>query len=73
MWWECQTCLQVFTGGMSAGLTDAWWSEVCDRAEEDVERLAASNNLATSLAAPGAEQMEGKAHEVQNRVLGTGA
>jgi len=28
MWWECQTCLQVFTGGMSAGLAEAWWSEI---------------------------------------------
>ena len=28
VWWECQTCLQPFTGGMSAGLADAWWSEV---------------------------------------------
>jgi len=76
MWWECQTCLQVFTGGMSVGLADAWWSEVRDRAEEDVERLAASNNLATSLAARGtwaeAEQMQRKAHElVHKQVLGT--
>ena len=49
MWWECQTCLQRFTGGMSAGLANAWWSEVGDRAEEDAERLAAASNLADSL------------------------
>ena len=60
---------------MSAGLADACWSEVCDR-EEDVERLAASNNLATSLAARGtwaeAEKMQRKAHElVHKQVLGT--
>ena len=49
----CQTCLQVFTGGMSAGLADTCWSEACDRAEQKLELLAASNNFATSLAAQG--------------------
>ena len=24
VWWECQTCLQNFSGGLSAGLADTW-------------------------------------------------
>jgi hypothetical protein len=34
VWWECQTCGQPFTGRMQTGLAEAWWSRVCDEAEE---------------------------------------
>ena len=34
VWWECQTCGQRFTGAMQTGLAEAWWSRVCDEAEE---------------------------------------
>ena len=50
VWWECQTCGQDFTGAMRTGLGEAWWSRVCDQAEESAERLSAANNLAQSLA-----------------------
>ena len=33
-WWTCQTCKQQFTGEMRNGLANAWWSRVCDRAED---------------------------------------
>ena len=46
MWWECQTCGQKFTGAMRTGLAEAWWSRVCDKAEESAERLFAAGNLA---------------------------
>ena len=46
VWWECQTCQQLFTGSMQTGLAEAWWSRVCDEAKESVERLAAACNLA---------------------------
>ena len=48
-WWTCQTCKQRFTGEMRDGLANAWWSQVCDRAEDDGERLDAAVNLAASL------------------------
>ncbi len=47
-WWECQTCGQPFTGAMRTGLVGAWWSRVCDEAEESEERLAAAGNLAVA-------------------------
>ena len=46
VWWECQTCERPFTGAMKTGLAEAWWSRVCDEAEESAERLAAAGNLA---------------------------
>ena len=46
VWWECQTCGQDFTGAMLTGLGEAWWSRVCDEAEESAERLLAAHNLA---------------------------
>ena len=49
-WWMCQTCKQQFTGEMSDGLANEWWSQVCDREEDDEERLDAAGNLAESLA-----------------------
>ena len=74
VWWECQTCLQDFTGGMSAGLANAVWSEVRDHAEEEDERLVAASILAASLDAQGkhaeAEQMGREVSAVQTRVLG---
>jgi hypothetical protein len=44
--WECQTCEQKFTAAMRTGLGEAWWSRVCDEAEESAERLCAADNLA---------------------------
>ena len=40
VWRECQTCEQQFTRAMQTGLAEAWWSRVCDEAEESEERLA---------------------------------
>jgi hypothetical protein len=31
---------------MQTGLAEAWWSRVCDEAEDSAERLAAAHNLA---------------------------
>ncbi len=45
VWWECQTCEQRFTGPMRTGLGEAWWSRVCEQAEESEERLCAAANL----------------------------
>ncbi len=61
-WWTCQTCEQPFTGEMSDGLANAWWSQVCGRAEDGEQRLDAAGNLAVSLSSQGkydeAEKME---------------
>ena len=65
-WWTCQTCKQRFTGGMCIGLANAWWSQVHDRTEEDPERLAAAQNLATSLYDQG---KQAEAVEMQREVL----
>ena len=46
VWRQCQTCGQGFTGEMRTGLGEAWWSRVCDQAEESEERLCAGTNLA---------------------------
>jgi hypothetical protein len=46
VWWVCQTCEQDFTGPMQTGLGEAWWSRMCDQAEESEERLCAAHNLA---------------------------
>ena len=73
-WWTCQTCEQQFTGEMRDGLANAWWSQVCDRAEDDGERLDAAFNLAASLSDQGkhdeAEKMEREVLAVRKRVLG---
>ena len=73
-WWTCQTCKQLFTGEMRDGLANAWWSQVCDRAEDDGERLDAAANLAASLSDQGkhdeAEKMEREVLAVEKRVLG---
>ncbi len=42
VWWECQTRGQQSTGEMRTGLAEAWWSRVCDEAEESAEWLAAA-------------------------------
>ena len=72
-WWTCQTCEQQFTGEMSDGLANAWWSQVCDRAEDDGERLCAAGNLAASLSDHGnhdeAEKMQREVLAVRKRVL----
>ena len=73
-WWTCQTCEQQFTGEMRDGLANAWWSQVCHRAEDDGERLDAAANLAASLSDQGkhdeAEKMEREVLAVKTRVLG---
>ena len=73
-WWTCQTCEQKFTGEMRDGLANAWWSRVCDGAEDDRERLAAATNLASSLSGQGkydeAENMQREVLAVKQRVLG---
>ena len=73
-WWTCQTCKQEFTGEMSDGLANAWWSRVRDRAEDDGERLTAAGNLADSLSRQGkydeAEKMEREVLAVRQLVLG---
>jgi hypothetical protein len=47
---------------MSDGLANAWWSQVCGRAEDGEQRLDAAGNLAVSLSSQGkydeAEKME---------------
>ena len=73
-WWTCQTCKQEFTGEMSDGLANAWWSRVRDRAEDDGERLTAASNLVISLKHQGkhdeAEKMQREVLAVMQRVLG---
>ena len=49
VWSECLTCQQGYTGPVLAGLANAWWTQVRDRPEEDLERLAAAQNLAGSV------------------------
>jgi hypothetical protein len=74
VWWECQTCGQQFTGAMRTGLAEAWWSRVCDEAEESAERLSAAGNLAECRRCDGhyaeAERIHREVHSVQRRVLG---
>jgi hypothetical protein len=74
VWWECQTCGQQFTGAMRTGLAEAWWSRVCDEAEESEERLAAAGNLATARVGDGqyaeAERIEREVHSIKRRLLG---
>ena len=74
VWWECQTCGQHFTGAMQTGLAEAWWSRVCDEAEESEERLAAADNLAQVRSRDGqyaeAERIHREVLGVERRVLG---
>ncbi len=73
-WFTCQTCEQRFTGEMRGGLANEWWSRVCDRAEDDGERLSSAGNLANSLLLQGtlaeAEKMEREVLAVTTQVLG---
>jgi tetratricopeptide (TPR) repeat protein len=73
-WWKCQTCRQPFTGEMQYSLAQARWRQVCNRKEEDNERVEAANNLATSLWKQGrhseAEAMHRELLAVLKRVLG---
>ena len=48
-WTTCPTCQQYYTGDADVGLARARWETVCDRPEEDNERLFVANNLAVSL------------------------
>jgi len=72
-WWTCQTCEQQTTGEMRDGLANALWSQVCDRAEDDEERLDAAGNLAASLSDQGkydeAEKMLREVLAVEKRVM----
>ena len=43
----------AFTGEMRDGLANAWWSRVCDRAEDDGERPSAVDNLDVCLKCQG--------------------
>ncbi len=74
VWWVCQTCGQRFTGAMGTGLGEAWWSRVCDEAEESCERLVAAGNLANCRIQEGkymeAERMHRQQLRVRRRVLG---
>ena len=74
VWWECQTCGQQFTGAMRTGLAEAWWSRVCDEAEESEERLAAAHNLGNARDKDGkyadAERIHREVHAVRRRILG---
>ncbi len=74
VWWECQTCSQRFTGPMQVGLGEAWWSRVCDQAEESEERLYAAQNLAECRRFDGqyaaSERIERAVLGVMRRVLG---
>ena len=59
---------------MLVGLANAWWTQVRDRPEEDLERLAAAKNLTWSVFHQG-DYAEATAilrgvHTVQARVLG---
>ena len=74
VWCKCQTCGQHFTGAMRTGLAEAWWSRVCDEAEESAERLAAAGNLADARDGDGqyaeAERINREVLDATRRVLG---
>ena len=74
MWRQCQTCGQDFTGAVLTGLGEAWWSRVCDQAEESAERLGAAHNLAACRVRDGeyaeAERIQREVLGVRRRVLG---
>ena len=74
VWWECQTCGQAYTGAMLTGLGEAWWSRVCDQAEESAERLCAAHNLGACRLCDGkyaeAERIQREALGARRRVLG---
>jgi hypothetical protein len=59
---------------MRTGLAEAWWSRVCDEAEESEERLAAASHLAVARGRDGqyaeAERMHREVLGVQRRVFG---
>jgi len=71
---ECQTCKQHFTGAMQVGLAEAWWSRLCNQAEENGERLRAAGNLGHYRHAQGRYQEVERIHSellgVLTRVLG---
>jgi hypothetical protein len=74
VWWECQTCGQHFTGAIRTELAEAWWSRVCDEAEESAERLAAAGNLADTRRGQGqyaeAERIQWEVLGARRRLLG---
>jgi hypothetical protein len=48
-WQQCVTCGQLFTGQMSLGLAEVWWSAVKGFDEENTQRLSAGFALAQAL------------------------
>jgi hypothetical protein len=59
---------------MRTGLGEAWWSRVCNEAEESEERLGAADNLAECRQRDGdyaeAQRIEREVLDVRRRVLG---
>jgi hypothetical protein len=59
---------------MQTGLAEAWWSRVCDEAEESAERLVAAHTLAVARGSDGqyaeAERINREVLAVRRRVLG---
>lgn len=76
VWWECQTCEQMFTGPMRTGLAGAWWALVCDEVDSSDDRLAAACNLAQARSGDGrhaeAERLNREVLRVRKQVLGYG-
>jgi hypothetical protein len=52
---------------MRTGLAEAWWSRVCDEAEESEEQLAAAGNSAD---ARGSDGQYAEAERINREVLG---
>jgi tetratricopeptide (TPR) repeat protein len=74
VWWECQTCRQLFTGAMRTGLAEAWWSRVRYEETDNSERVAAASTLAQAREGEGryaeAERIIREVLGVSRRVLG---
>jgi hypothetical protein len=75
VWWECQTCEQMFTGPMRTGLA-GWWALVGDEVDSSDDRLAAACNLAQARSGDGrhaeAERLNREVLRVRKQVLGYG-
>jgi tetratricopeptide (TPR) repeat protein len=73
-WHMYSTCKHSFTGAMSVGLAEAWWSSAQHLPEEDMQRLAAAIGMAGAFYDQGnyieAETVYREVLEVQQRVQG---
>ena len=73
-WVSCQICKHAFTGSTRLALGEAWWSRVCQEAEEHSERLLAAHNLSSccldTARYADAEKLSRELHGVARRVLG---